>query len=182
MKTIQLSSNVMVSDPCYSVPTWCQTQLDNVLAGKYYIDVQTDEDDGRNYALVAVHEDYVSQKKRWYNHGEFGVDSGQAGIFDMASYRNDEIAESITTPEDDFTINRDQEGDEWYIKMCKLTLATKNHWGSYDRGVVSSSGWGDGSYPLKVQRDKGRIVGICLDFGMTDVQAKFLMSLIGEKA
>jgi hypothetical protein len=156
--------------------------LDNVLAGKYYIDVQTDEDDGRNYALVAVHEDYVSQKKRWYNHGEFGVDSGQAGIFDMPSYRNDKIAESITTPEDDFTIDRHQDGDEWYIKMCKLTLATENSWGSYDRGVVSSSGWGDGSYPLKVQRDKGRIVGICLDFGMTDVQAKFLSSLIGEQA
>lgn len=182
MKTIQLSSNVMVSDPCYSVPTWCQTQLDNVLAGKYYIDVQTDEDDGRNYAIVAVHEDYVSQKKRWYNHGEFGVDSGQAGIFDMASYRNDEVAESITTPEYDFSIPRHEDGDEWYIKMCKLTLATENSWGSYDRGVVSSSGWGDGSYPLKVQKDKGKIVGICLDFGMTDVQAKFLSSLIGEQA
>lgn len=182
MKTIQLSSNVMVSDPCYSVPTWCQTVLSNVLPGKYYIAVHTDQEDRRNYGLVAVHENYVSQRKRWFTIGVFGVDSGQAGIFDMASYRNDETAESITTPEYDFALGREGDGDLWYEKMCKLTLATKDSWGSYDSGVVSSSGWGDGEYPLRVQRDKGKIVGIHLDFGMTEVQAKFLNSLVEEKA
>ena len=31
MNQITLSENVMVSDPCYSTDTWCQTKLDNVL-------------------------------------------------------------------------------------------------------------------------------------------------------
>ena len=31
MNQITLSENVMVSDPCYSLDTWCQTKLNNVL-------------------------------------------------------------------------------------------------------------------------------------------------------
>ena len=36
-KTIKLSDIVMVSDPCYKVPTWCQKKLTNVLNGEYKI-------------------------------------------------------------------------------------------------------------------------------------------------
>jgi len=34
----------------------------------------------------------------------------------------------------------------------------------YDSGVVSSSGFGDGSYSLYVAKKRGKIVGMCVDF------------------
>ena len=46
MNQITLSENVMVSDPCYSPDTWCQTKLNSVLPGLYNVDVQkSDEGD-----------------------------------------------------------------------------------------------------------------------------------------
>lgn len=33
--TIELGSEVIVSDPCYSLGTWCQGHLTDVKAGKY---------------------------------------------------------------------------------------------------------------------------------------------------
>lgn len=184
MKTIKLSSNVMVSDPCYSLGTWCQTKLENVLAGNYVVHTIRDDedpDDSRNWGLVVIHEDYVGKKKRWQKHCEIGVDSGQAGIFDLASYRNDKIFEGITSKFEDSGYKSDgEDGENWYAHMCDRTLYTKESWGSYDAGVVSSSGWGDGSYPVKVQKEKGRIVGIFIDFGITPVQAKFLESLMAS--
>jgi hypothetical protein len=39
MNQITLSENVMVSDPCYTPDTWCQTKLDNVLPGLYNVEV-----------------------------------------------------------------------------------------------------------------------------------------------
>ena len=185
MKTIKLSSNVMVSDPCYSLGTWCQTKLENVLAGNYVVHTIRDEDDpdgSRNWGLVVIHEDYVGKKKRWYSHGSIGVDSGQAGIFDLASYRNDEIFEGITSKfaGEGYNIKDGGEGENWYSHMCDLTLYTQESWGSYDAGVVSSSGWGDGMYPLKIQKEKGKIIGIFIDFGITPVQKKFLESLMAS--
>ena len=175
----------MVSDPCYSLGTWCQTKLENVLAGNYYVDVIRDDEDpkdSRNWGLVVIHEDYVDKKKRWYTYGDIAVDSGQAGIFDLASYRNDEIFKGNTSKfaGEGFNVREDEEGEFWYSHMCDLTLYTKQSWGSYDAGVVSSSGWGDGMYPLKIQKEKGKIVGILIDFGITPVQAKFLESLMAN--
>jgi len=48
--------------------------------------------------------------------------------------------------------------------MCKFTLA-QDRWGSYETGVVSSSGYGDGSYPLEIARDRsGFIIGMRVTF------------------
>ena len=93
------------------------------------------------------------------------MDSGQAGIFCETSYRNDEIVESITTPEVDFVLPYDDTpGDKWYEKICRFTLV-EPRWGSYDTGVVSSSGYGDGGYPLEVVRnDNKEIVGMRITY------------------
>ena len=37
--------------------------------------------------------------------------------------------------------------DAWYEAMCNFTLENDG-WGAYDAGAVSSSGWGDGMYPV----------------------------------
>jgi hypothetical protein len=81
----------------------------------------------------------------------------------MESYRNDSIADEITAPRLDFMLPCEGEGDKWYEKMCRLTLSSQQ-WGSYNTGVVSSSGYGDGSYRLLVAKHNGKIVGIAIDY------------------
>ncbi len=169
MEKIYLGSEVMVSDPCYTVPTWCQHKLTDVLPGEYSSTAfKSDETGGwgtRCAALVAVHKDYVEDDLSWrtVTAADIGVDSGQCGIFDMESYRNDSIADEITAPKMDFMLPCEGEGDKWYEKMCRLTLSSQQ-WGSYNTGVVSSSGYGDGSYRLLVAKHNGKIVGIAIDY------------------
>ena len=183
MNQITLSENVMVSDPCYSLDTWCQTKLDNVLPGLYRTNCRITNNTGgrgeRCSVLLVVHEDYVLENLSWRNHpGEVGVDSGQAGIFCMTGYRNDEVAKGITSPETDFVLPyNDSEGDIWYEKMCKFTLGNPR-WGSYDTGVVSSSGIGDGGYRCLVAKKNGKIVGIAIDYLLERFPNKFLNEII----
>ena len=162
---IQLGSEVRVSDPCYDNDVWCKTNLSNVLPGRYKVDVEQSNEGSwgvRNSILQVIHEDYVGKNLIWEEHSEIGVDSGQAGIFCESSYRKDDL--EFSTPEVDFNISYDKEGDKWYKKICKFTLSD-NHWGSYESGVVSSSGYGDGSYPLDIVRDNlGNIVGMKITF------------------
>ena len=168
MNQITLSENVMVSDPCYSLDTWCQTKLNSVLPGKYNVDVQKSDLDGwgtRVSSITVIHEDYEDTDD-WEQHSECGVDSGQCGIFCMTSYRNDELSVGITTPplDNPFVLPyNDKGGDMWYEKMCQFTLG-KEQFGLYDTGVVSSSGIGDGLYPMDVMMDGDKIVGIRLEY------------------
>jgi hypothetical protein len=101
----------------------------------------------------------------WEEHSEIGVDSGQAGIFCETSYRNDTIAESIETPRGRFELDfNDGEGDKWYGKMCNFTLSD-DQYGIYETGVVTSSGIGDGGYPLEVIKERnGYIVGMRITY------------------
>lgn len=174
MKTIQLGDEVMVSDPCYEVPTWCQHKLTDVLPGEYLTNViKSDEGDWgiRIGALVAIHKDYVNDPLsfRVVSTADIGVDSGQAGIFSMETYRNDEVFKDVKS---DFFGSYDEvkakerykeSGEHWYGHMCDKTLG-QEQWGSYDKGVVSSSGYGDGSYRLCVAKHKGKVVGIAIDY------------------
>ena len=168
MNQITLSENVMVSDPCYTPDTWCQTKLDNVLPGLYNVEVERhDEGTGwgvRVSSITVIHEDYVDDGD-WEQHSECGVDSGQCGVFCMTSYRNDEMSVGITTPtlDNPFVIPFREEGDKWYEKICHFTLC-EPQWGLYDTGVVSSSGIGDGQYPLDVMMDGDKIVGMRLEY------------------
>ncbi len=167
-QTINLGPEVYVTDPCYSVPTWCQTKLTNVLPGEWIVSMIYDEKGGsnRNAELFLVHKDYQGKSLLydWDWLGDFGVDSGQAGVFDAASYRSDSAAEAIKTPKVDFFLpGNDQEGDAWYEKICKFTLANDG-WGTYAAGAVSSSGFGDGMYPLYGAEVDGKIVALQLVF------------------
>ena len=165
-QTINLGPEVYVTDPCYSVPTWCQTKLTNVLPGEWICTMIFDELGGsnRNAELFLVHKDYQGKNLSYDWFGDFGVDSGQAGVFDAASYRDDFAAEAITTPQVDFSLpGHDQEGDAWYEKICKFTLVDLG-WGSYDSGVVSSSGYGDGMYPVYGAEVDGKVVALQLVF------------------
>lgn len=164
-KTIKLTDEVMVSDPCYSVPTWCQHKLTGVLPGEYVTTAfRTDNTGGwgtRCAALIAVHKDYTEDTLSWraVNAADIGVDSGQCGIFAMDTYRNDAVFQEPNN----FGFSAHESGDHWYGHMCDRTLSDLG-WGTYSHGVVSSSGFGDGSYKLLLAKHNGKIVGIAIDF------------------
>jgi hypothetical protein len=167
-QTITLGDEVYVTDPCYSVPTWCQLKFKDVLPGEWIVTMIYDELGGtnRNAELHLIHKDYQNSKDLAYDwFGDFGVDSGQAGVFDAASYRNDAAAANFKTPRIDFVIPGDKtDGDAWYEKICRFTLA-EDGWGAYDAGAVSSSGWGDGEYPVYGAENKdGKTVALNLVF------------------
>jgi hypothetical protein len=173
MKTITLSNEVMVSDPCYEVPTWCQHKLTNVLPGEYQCTVakfQASLWGERCSFIIAVHKDYNTDEKlnwRTVKAATIGVDSAQAGFFSMETYRKDEI---FVTGQSEHSkrwgSHKNDGGDEWYGHMCDLSDIYKDKWGTYPNGIVSSSGIGDGSYELRVAKHKGKIVGMVLDFGI----------------
>lgn len=177
-KQIQLGSEVMVSDPCYSEPTWCQIKLENVKPGTYRA-FHKEHDSGdwgvRSSMIMVIHEDHLDDDIIWYDHkGEVGVDSGQAGIFSYDTYRKDDVEMEVPTIGYDgrnfdwldFPGDK-QEGDEWYKNMCKITL-TNTGWGTYSNGLVSRSGFGDGSYTLYVAHEYGDIIAMCIDFAVEE--------------
>jgi hypothetical protein len=170
---IRLGGEVIVSDPCYEVPTWCQEVIKNVRPGMYDTEViKSDEGDWGNRCaeLVVLHENIKSPNWEHYSNN-IGVDSGQAGVFCMTSYRKDSVARELpwlTTkgnPFGDLTTlpNFKEEGEDWYVKMCDRTLR-EEQWGTYDTGVVSSTGYGDGSYELQVCQMDGMIHGFRIIF------------------
>lgn len=169
---IRLGGEVIVSDPCYEVPTWCQEVFKNVRPGVYDTEVEiSDEGDGghRVKSLTVLHENIKSP--HWEHYGTVGVDSGQMGVFCMTSFRNDQMSQDLPwmsekgDPFSDHPIRpQDGEGEQWYVKMCDRTLSTEEGWGVYDTGVVSSSGYGDGSYELQVCQMDGLIHGFKIVF------------------
>ena len=172
-RQIRLGGEVIVSDPCYEVPTWCQEVIKNVRPGVYDTEVDYRESDGwgeRVHSLTVLH--HGIRTPLWENYSDhIGVDSGQCGVFCMTSYRNDEMSQELpwmTEKGDPFSDHpirpQDGEGEQWYVKMCDRTLSTEEGWGVYDTGVVSSSGYGDGSYELQVCQMDGLIHGFKIIF------------------
>lgn len=168
MEKIKLGTSVRVSDPCYGDDVWCKTKLTNVKEGDYIVKVEHIESWGTRVSkLEVVHTDHIGlsySEHNWEEHSEIGVDSGQAGIFCESSYRNDEVAETIKNG-NGIRIECFEDGDKWYEKMCRFTINGDGRWGSYESGVVTSSGYGDGGYPLDVlELEDGTIVGMKITF------------------
>lgn len=156
---ITLEDEVCVTDPCYDVGTWCQAIL-NVSPGKYKcFVVVTDEGEwgSRVSELHAIKEDVFNKHEKLekipYKPGPYccciGVDSGQCGIFDAKYYEEHQ-------PDNDY-----YNTNSWYRKVCELT----NNAGIIDSlGVVSSSGYGDGGYPLFTAEENKEIVAMKVVF------------------
>ena len=168
------SGSIVCSDPCYVIPTWCQGIVDNVKNGTWLADVdQKDMDDWgvRVASLFIVNKqalekdpnisfEVVGQEPMNF---AGGVDSGQFGFFDKDFYRNDELAKDLD--KENFGADYDREsGDTWYRACSKLTLSN-DQWGVLPNGVVSSSGFGDGSYDVfGLKDDSGEYVAFAVVF------------------
>ena len=87
---IILGQEIMITDPCYDEDTWCNGKLTNVRPGAWhtkanYYNIEFWGDRCAN--LVAWHET-VDEPTEWeLTDIDVGVDSGQAGIIDLAHFR-----------------------------------------------------------------------------------------------
>lgn len=188
--SIELDNKVYISDPCYGFDTWCQKVLDNVKSGTYlgFVNkVPSDWGSGLRVSdIYVLHKDYLN----YYPDSEvpdvsIGVDSGQAGIYDGDYY------EKYHTSKDECNhVDRD-----WYDRVCEGTIdydidgnrmkTPDYHYDSEsgqfireevtqelrqfikldDRCIVSSSGYGDGCYPLYICTNlEGEVVGMRVNF------------------
>lgn len=159
-----VSGRMAVSDPCNDTDVWCRGELEGVLPGMWEASViKRDEGEWgmRAARLVAVHEDYTDSDVEPMTLAPFevGVDSGHAGLFDAQHYRDD-----AAVVEPDTAVNSGNPGALWYMRCCHLTL-TRLAAGVMPHGVVSSSGFGDGSYDCFYGRNSdGKIVRVEIEF------------------
>jgi hypothetical protein len=170
------SGSIVCSDPCYVIPTWCQGIVDNVKNGTWLAEVDMKDEGNWGVRVASL---FIVNKHAFENQGVFpisesvfdeeplnfagGVDSGQFGFFDKDFYRNDELAKDLD--KENFGENYDmQSGDTWYRACSKLTLGN-DQWGVLPNGVVSSSGFGDGSYDVfGLKDDSGEYVAFAVVF------------------
>ena len=160
MNKITLGNKVVVSDPCYELDTWCAGTLNNVLPGEYKCDIVKENNrwGERVSHLYAVHNDYNVKLKEINEMQDFevGVDSGTAGIFDYDYYALYHLGKT---------------DDQWYDhRICNAFYPNRMEMGisiiqTHNKGVVSLSGFGDGSYTCFVKRnDEGQIIAIMIEY------------------
>lgn len=158
--TINLNGKVYATDPCYSIDTWCMALIKNIKKGKYHC-FAVKYDKGiwgkRISELTIVHDEYKDKSLVWETTDySIGVDSGQAGFFDEKYYKKYHKGEDV----DD-----NAEDSQWYNRVCNITL-NGNWCGTIDdKGVVSSSGYGDGGYDVfAVYDENNNIIALKLVF------------------
>ena len=180
-KPITLSSKVVVSDPCYSRDTWCMGFLENVKPGNFTPILEYEDREERVRELTVVHESksYIPPSSWEKQDFEVGVDSGQAGIFCDTIYP---VGKETGEYGDKST---------FYGTCCEATLGEGyraiEKWGRdgqkgprpewnqgdtvFGKGLVSSSGYGDGGYDCFVARNaEGQIIAIKIEFIPEDVE------------
>lgn len=175
--TLEVTDKLFISDPCYDKDTWC-TQTVELPFGKYncYADYQ----EGRVASLYIVNNKYrlkncfVTPSEEI---GTCGVDSGQLGIFNYNKFK-----ESIDKKTFDKSLKNEFPYEDWkreynekdnaettFYKCCCNHTLNKKHVGIIKNvGIVSSSGYGDGSYPVYPMQvcypDRRETVGVYVEF------------------
>ncbi|RAV14393.1 DUF4241 domain-containing protein [Paenibacillus contaminans] len=154
------SGKLVVSDPCFDlndVPV--MGVLENARNGVWNGLVEkTELDDWGEVCskLFAHHNNNSIDDLQWVRCDFIiGVDSGQAGIFDIVKYR---LSDSETE-------NQDPDADsDWYLACCDIT-ESNDEAGVIDGGVVSRSGMGDGGYQAFLAKDeREQIIGVKIVF------------------
>jgi len=135
------SGRLVFGDPCYGSNHGTDAQN-----GPWTAHVVTSDEGGiwgvRVKKVVVHHDDFnPADPKVVVERKGFSVDSGQAGVFDEASYG----------------------GDEFYDRCCRATLSKKQY-GYLRDGFVTSSGYGDGFYDAEVHKVEGKAVCVELTF------------------
>jgi hypothetical protein len=140
------SSKVCLSDPCYEKGTWCGEYDVPALNGRWEVEVK--HTDGRVSEFTAYHKDH-SGDTMFSCSTEYGVDSGQFGIFDSSIYE----------PETPF-----EDKDKFYGSACATTLCDERCGVVFGKGFVCRSGYGDGGYDGCAAYQFGNLVKFSIVF------------------
>ena len=145
-----VTDKIIVADPCYDYDNLGTLTLHNMLSGKYIATGEVEKN--LVVALHISHSDFKNDILESESAGYIAVDSGQAGFFDLDFFRKNQGGEV---------------GDlnSFYGFACAITLSPKQAGVIKKRGVVSSSGFGDGCYNVFVCKNEvGKIVAASVLF------------------
>jgi hypothetical protein len=136
----QVSGHIVVTDPCYECGEASSPAVPGRWVGRAFVSDRGDW--GRRVASVVVHHEswdptLAEDVKTTY----IGVDSGQAGVFDSDTYEYDH--------------------ELLYDECCEVTSGLH---GYVEGGWVSSSGYGDGGYKVKIYRVCGKASAVEITF------------------
>lgn len=159
------SGKVMCSDPCY--------EEGDVLVpaknGEWLANVEMSDEGswGDRVKKVLVHHiDFSPIGTRscksydTVDNERIFVDSGQAGVYDSSTFRNDKLALTADRIGEHKPIC---EEDAWYSICCDRTLSKKGY-GYVPQGFVTTSGYGDGCYDVDVYKKNGVAVALEITF------------------
>ena len=136
-----VENKIVVADPSYEYGDFGTLILHDVLAGKYYANIKTA--DNLVTSLNIFHSDYKNIELKFSFYGEIAVDSGQAGFFDEKYF--------VESQGGTFS-----DVNSFYGLACAITMSPKQSGIMKKKGVVSSSGFGDGFYKVLVIRNSDR--------------------------
>ena len=153
----ELGSKTVVSDPCYSdTGGRCSLVLDT-RPGKWLAVVDVVDEYFWGNRVAALRAWTLGVVTNQYEPHDVCVDSGQMSIVDYDYYEGDDEGDNEGFGDE----------DTFYGDACALTLA-KGAFGGLlksGRGVVSSAGYGDGSYRVVLSYDRDQLViGIMVVF------------------
>ena len=135
------SGRLNITDPCYSTDVWCRGDVP-VVNGDWCGQAEMIEEEKGFFvkslscwSVNVCSPDTIKRKQALF---KIGVDSGQAGIFDLDEY-----------PRFGASFSCDGEDNDFYRRCCETSL--KRYAGVIEMngnsiGVVSRSGYGDGGY------------------------------------
>lgn len=149
------SGKVFVCDPCYDISIATQYELNNIKNGTWNLSI-VKKDIIKSMTVRHIESNYELNNFKYIFSS--GVDSGQLGIFDIEIYPKIEDTGDINNK------------DSFYGKCCDITLSNVGA-GIVDfKGVVSSSGYGDGCYEVAIAKNKNNeIIAIKVIFAEDNV-------------
>ena len=160
-----VSRKIIVSDPCYD--TTDRGGLNKIIKVKngIWAAFLNNSTCGAIGELIVHHID-IKWEEIWdldikEDYSSACVDSGQLGIFDLQHFKDDNDVQNNKLSSH---ISVTDKGDKWYSMCCEKTCNTKLHAGIIPNGVVSSSGYGDGIYPISIGKKDGKVVYIKVQF------------------
>ena len=148
-------NKIHISDPCNDYDSVGAAKIVNALPGKYLakLTLYYLKNWGVRVAKLSIwHEEHKNVSPNICTDCVITVDSGQAGFFDDDYYKENQGGDFGDTT-------------TLFGLACSLTLS-KNRGGIVNnRGVVSETGFGDGSYSLYVgKNNEGKIVSASIIF------------------
>lgn len=182
--TINLNTEVYISDPCYETGTWCQSLVKGLKPGQYncFMNKVDVGDWGIRVSDVWIaHIDYKDIYPKTKMKATIGVDSGAAGIYDKEYYEKYHTIDKniIDTPEGkkwydnqfklryDYDIEGNKIEEVWDSDKCCLVRTQPSRDGVVidSKCVITDSGLGDGAYTAySYKNSKKEIVGIRISF------------------